>query len=70
MRKSINRARNSKNKRETPIPASASDDLRTTGLRVLAKLIAQEIRVRRLGHGCLQTGETFKARERNGESLP
>jgi len=70
MRKySINGTSNSRNRREAPIPASANDDFRIAGLRVLAKLIAQDLRARSLGHGCLQTTETFKARETNGESL-
>ncbi len=70
MRKySTSRKSNSKNRRETPILVSANDDLRTAGLRVLAKLIAQDLGTRRLGHGSLQTGETFKAREINGENL-
>jgi len=70
MRKySTSRKRNSKNRRETPILVLANDDLRTAGLRVLAKLIAQDLGARRLDHGSLQTGETFKAREINGENL-
>jgi hypothetical protein len=66
---STSRKRNTKNRRDTPILASANDDLRTAGLRVLAKLIAQDLRTRSLGHGCLQTDETFKAKGINVENL-
>ena len=70
MRKySVNRTRKSKKRREAHILASANDDLRTAGLRVLAKLIAQDLRTRSLGHGCLQTDETFKAKGINVENL-
>ena len=70
MRKySVNRTRKSKKRREAHILASANDDLRTAGLRVLAKLIAQDLRARRLDRGCLETDETFKAGEINSENL-
>ena len=70
MRKySVNRARKSKKRREARILASANDDLRTAGLRVLAKLIVQDLRARRLGYGSLQTDETFKAKGTNVENL-
>lgn len=69
MRDSVNRTSNSRNRREAPVPASANDDLRTAGLRVLAKLIARDLRKRRLDHGCLETDETFEAREINSENL-
>jgi hypothetical protein len=38
---------NSKNKRGTPMLVSASDDLKTAGLRVLAKLIAHDLVIKR-----------------------
>ena len=70
MRKySVNRTRKSKKRREARILASANDDLRTAGLRVLAKLIVQDLRARRLGYGSLQTDETFKAKGTNVENL-
>jgi len=65
----VNRTRKSKKRREARILASANDDLRTAGLRVLAKLIAQDLRACRLAHGCQQTGEKFKAKEINVENL-
>jgi len=58
----------SSNGKETSIPASANT-VRTAGLRVLAKLIARDLRARKLGHRCLEADETFKAREINGENL-
>ena len=60
---------NSRNRIEAPVLASANDGLRTAGLRVLAKLIAQDLRARRLDRGCLETDETLKAREINSENL-
>ena len=69
MRDSIHGMSNSRNRREAPIPASANDALRTAGLRVLAKLIAQDLRAYRLDRGCLETDETFKAGEINSENL-
>ncbi len=69
MRDSIHGMSNSRNRIEAPVLASANDDLRTTGLRVLAKLIAQDLRACRLAHGCQQTGEKFKAKEINVENL-
>ena len=70
MRKySINGTNSIRNRREACILASVNDDFRTAGLRVIAKLIAQDLRVRKLGHGCLQTSETFKAKEINVENL-
>jgi len=69
MRNSISGASNSRNRREAPVLASANDDLRTAGLRVLAKLIAQDLRARRLDRGCLETDETFKAKGTNVENL-
>jgi len=69
MRDSIHGMSNSRNRIEAPVLASANDDLRTTGLRVLAKLIAQDLRARRLDRGCLETDETFKAGEINSENL-
>ena len=66
---SVNRTRKSKKRREARILVSANDDLRTAGLRVLAKLIAQDLRARRLGYGSQQTDETFKAKGTKVENL-
>jgi hypothetical protein len=69
MRDSIHGMSNSRNRIEAPVLASANDDLRTAGLRVLAKLIAQDLRVRKQRRVCLETEETFKAKEIDGENL-
>jgi len=66
---SINQTRNNKNRRKAPFLISANDAPRTDGLRVLAKLIALDLRAHRLGCARLKISETYKAGEINGESL-
>ena len=66
---SVNRTRKSEDRREACILASPNDDIRTAGLRVLAKLIAQDLRAHRLRYGSIQIDETSKAKGTNIENL-